>query len=142
MFINLLITLYYIPLWIDLIVIFYTVTTILSASITISLCKTKININIDYTEKKIKYEYCMVCSSKLDRPNYPEDFPDKYKLCCFCKETADEVYKVYHNEISNLIDELYRLLPTNIGPDEYLNKTNHYKKYKEKFDNLFIYSKK
>lgn len=124
-----------IPLWIDLMVIFLTIITILSATITISLCKNKKNIEI---KKEIIYEYCMICKSKLDQPIYPEDFPDKFKICCFCKAVADIVYKEEHNEIFNHIKELHDLLPKGIGVNEYFERSEHYNQHKKEFDDIFI----
>lgn len=133
MFICLFITSVDTPLWFDFVVLLLALTTILSAYITISLCKDKEN-----TERIKENEYCGICNSFLHNNKYPDDFPKKYKICCNCKNIAYIVYKENHKEICDKIIELKDFIP-DINAEVYLNRSEFYLKNKKKFDDLFIF---
>jgi len=73
-------------------------------------------------------EVCNICGSKLHNRFY-EDFPEKYKICCFCLKTANFIYSDLMIEYDkNLINSI-------IDGASHLRK--NYELYKKKFDNLF-----
>jgi len=72
---------------------------------------------------------CSVCGSLLHNPfKYPRDFPNEYKICCYCGATADYIY-----------DDNSIIIPSYSYPSNILQE--HYNENKEKFDNIFIYQK-
>lgn len=90
---------------------------------------------------------CSICESKLHN-SFPKDFPDKYRICCLCLNTAIYIYqkkdkkkeKREKREINTLED--FIMMEMGIISRKNIGLENRYNKHKEKFDNLFIIKKK
>lgn len=68
--------------------------------------------------------YCQICEDFLDKhSNFPEDFPDKFKICCRCWKVANYIFFVKKQKF------------------EMKDRVKFYIKYKKKFDELFIIKK-
>ena len=69
-------------------------------------------------------EYCRICSSELHFGNYPENFPDNFKICCMCLNTAKYIFSDKKSILGSF------------------GRRNRYKKFKDKFDKLFVINKR
>ena len=92
------------------------------------------------TQIKIIYNHltqnqCKICEKILDDPDFPDDFPKKYKICCDCLRIAKYIYM--DNQEHNYTT--YGVLKLNIIKKsiEWEWAEERYEKYKKEFDNLF-----
>lgn len=78
---------------------------------------------IDEEVKNNPNLYCQICKDLLDKSSdFPEDFPDKYKLCCNCWNIVRYIYDKGLNIDWDWADKFYR-------------------ERKKKFDEIFVVKK-
>lgn len=70
----------------------------------------------------IRQNRCQICGRGLEN-TFPKDFPREFKVCCGCLKVAEYIY----SDDRHTEDMIMRRRLA----------YNHYKRYKDKFDNIF-----
>lgn len=106
--------------------------------------------NLLRKRKQTMIQKCQICSKIIFLSKFPKDFPEKYRICCDCLDTAQFIYSklnINSQEFKEMlakvetVREQFKLSLKYSTPAKREDRKIHYEKYKERFDELFLVKK-